>query len=204
MFPGLEVTFTAALSLALCNAMCPDVTDTSFISTTRDTLNDMSSSGNIPARSFLMQLDKMLQALNKVSTAKRPLFPLPLPLRMIHAGKILNDTLTDIIEINLAPTQVDLDLTQARTHVRHHTEENQQQSPVNPGEMAAMQSLASLTPISPIITTTAQPNALFVDCFDPHETRLDFDAANSAWLDFIDWRSITASDVFSPCERDAT
>lgn len=188
MFPDLEVTFMAALLLALSSIVFPRAIDPLFLCTARDVLQDMKLSGNIPADALLKELNEISDLITNFSaTQVASLSPqLGAPVRMTYDGNVLNDELADIVKTDLLQTwssNVELSHPQrpstnvAGEHDYIIREEHEPPQPV-------VDSSLTLAP-SEVENSVPQPDGIFLDYFDASAIQFDSEITNSDWLDFV-------------------
>ncbi|RDW71016.1 hypothetical protein BP6252_07579 [Coleophoma cylindrospora] len=188
-FCDLEITFLAALSLVIANAVIPNITESSFVKVAKDVLQDMSQGGNIPATLLKSELDEVL----KLTPNLPPLHgrashsaPARRPATMVEDGRVLNNAILHVIEIQPVGKQSHYD-----PSFRHETAPGSSMGNQQPRhearEATALIHNPSWRPSLPQANNGVPPppNNIYIHNFDPAEHGFTFDMEGLQWLDNV-------------------
>ncbi|RDW83477.1 hypothetical protein BP5796_04968 [Coleophoma crateriformis] len=188
-FCDLEITFLAALSLVIANAVTPNITESSFIKVAKDVLQDMSHGGNIPATLLRSELDDVLKLMPNLSPLygrARHSATVRRPTAMVEDGRVLNNAILHVIEIQPAGKQSHYDPS-FRPETAPGISMGNQQPRHEAREATTLIHNPSWRPSLPQANNgmPPPPNNLYIHNFDPVEHGFTFDMEGLQWLDNV-------------------
>ncbi|EXJ77856.1 hypothetical protein A1O3_09015 [Capronia epimyces CBS 606.96] len=194
---ALEVTFLAAVSLVLANAIIPNIADSVLIDTAKVVLEDMGQRGNIPAASLKDELDDVRELTSNLarsflvrdSRSSAPVPPKAAIATIIRDGQVLSDAIVVVVEgITSATIQSAQDRFNVALEIPGDTLTREHQWPQlrAPESLVPMQTRTPTTPQlhGPLTSPNAMPQ-VYLDGIDAMPNPFPFDTEDLRWLDLV-------------------
>lgn len=176
--------------LVLANIIVPKTTETTFIDSMDNILEDMSHRGNIPARFYRTEL-KMIRntASNLIATSFGEIYSFSNQeetISLIQDGKVLSDAILHVIEAQKKAliTEDSWDISENMPTANPRSPRRRQPSSA-PLQLSQEDSNETRNLTILESSNEIQPNSVYVDGYDAMEDMLTFDTADLQWLDSV-------------------
>jgi hypothetical protein len=187
MYLDLDLTFSAAVSLALANALFRDFVQPVFVELSRSVLEEMSLSGNLPARDLSNNLETIIALTSTFSPPPSHHIHssfISIPFSMFEDGQELSDAILGAIEIEplLNPSSNDPNLLHAAAQDILVDDQRQQIGNANsiyPSSHATAASRPSTN------SSVPQSQEFYTDTHNASDYAFSFDTEDLLWLDAL-------------------
>ncbi|KIW16841.1 hypothetical protein PV08_04031 [Exophiala spinifera] len=190
-FDDLEATITCGLTLTLANGVFSSSVDDSFLAITKNTLQDMSNRGNLPAEALLQEFNAINDMVTKATSTRPTGYPLSLQLslHLTHNGQALNNCIMDVLATESPVAEVsDPNRSQTQDHSFSSMAEAQQPLDVAPQDLTSARDLDPMNHTMVESGSTYPAPEFSLDDFDDFQVQFDLDVmrpGSDGWLDFV-------------------